>query len=936
MQAHRSERTTNRAEQQWVRALLRSTLVCAGVLLGSAVLIWLAANWQQWPYAQRIALVTAAFTAPLLIAVRWGQRHPKDWAKPYSLSSALLVLAALMLGALLALLGQLYHSGADSWRLFAWWAVLLLPWALGVQSIPIILLTWFLTNVSVGLLIVTSFYFSAQFVLNLGLALCNLLCFALFFGLRRWVSRLARVMMPLSFSVFVFSWALAVVEFAHQRAPQQIMAGPWILGLAVLLVMARLLNRQRQYLLAWLAYTAAGLLLVLHLSVTVLPQMGLGLYGLLLVPLAALFLFAQMRRMGQRQLAKKLHSATDKDSATEQIRTPLQGRAVKQGAVSQGGFAAALTQKARFSWSFGWLRMLLVVVAAVFWVSFLSVWGQLPVPVFAWFLFALSLLLGLGQPWQKNRWWADLWLITWAGALISITVVWSRGQMAPLGFVLVFLSALLWYGWAQALLVRSITAAWLLFVVLAWPWIAPQAPMWHFQAPVLDVRLAFLLAWVFLLTGLYQWSGPRRRWQLVPLLVGSWLWLFVLALLSWWVATNWAQTGFRLPLFSSVSAFVLVGSLWLMLSGVLATRALLLVAFTALCLAFVWWPNPWLVLCFTGLLYSVYRANQVGVAGFAALFLMMLFGWYDAQYLSLLEKVGRLLISAGLVGSMGMALDYALPKDPRRQRLAATLLHKEPRAVAVSSATAESTPEALPTKPRAGRGVQGLALLLGALAVYGSSAWHIYNQERTLRQGVSFELALLPTDPHALVRADSMSLRFSLSQMIRLLQHQHPDRSWPHLQLRVWVMPRQKHGAQLYALSLQGQDYLVQRAGRSLYAHGPEPMPAVFSFASSTSANSMPPAAPPQWRAPRDPHPQFNLIPITQTEVLERAIPITMRKKMGEWTPDGVNIWYFAQGQGLPFVRARWGRFKANGRGGVVLQELLNARQQPIEEEQPD
>ena len=47
---------------------------------------------------------------------------------------ALLVLAGLFLGALLALLGQIYQTGADTWELFAWWALLLLPWALAGAS----------------------------------------------------------------------------------------------------------------------------------------------------------------------------------------------------------------------------------------------------------------------------------------------------------------------------------------------------------------------------------------------------------------------------------------------------------------------------------------------------------------------------------------------------------------------------------------------------------------------------------------------------------------------------------------------------------------------------------------------------------------------------------------------------------------------------------
>src|SRR5690625_1611275 len=87
MQAHRSECTTTRAEQYRAQFLLRSTLMCAGVLVGSAVIMWVAANWSLWSHTKRIVLVTVAFTVPLLFAGRQGRYHPKDWAKPWSLSS---------------------------------------------------------------------------------------------------------------------------------------------------------------------------------------------------------------------------------------------------------------------------------------------------------------------------------------------------------------------------------------------------------------------------------------------------------------------------------------------------------------------------------------------------------------------------------------------------------------------------------------------------------------------------------------------------------------------------------------------------------------------------------------------------------------------------------------------------------------------------------
>lgn len=877
MQAHRSESTTTRAEQYRAQFFLRSTLVCAGVLFGSAIIMWVAANWSLWSHFKRIALVIVAFTVPLLFAGHQGRYHPKDWAKPFSLSSIALLVAALMTGALLALLGQVYHSGADSWRLFAWWAVLLLPWAVGLQSIPIILLSWFLTNVSIGLLIVTSFYFSAQYVLSGTLAAWNALWFLLLLVWRAGGNPWFWGLRALSFAVFVFSFAMAVVEYAHSQLMDSLWSWPVGVGFVLLLLLGKLMLRGRDELLGWLSFSAAGVILVFHLSFTVLPQMQKGIYALLLVPVAALWFFAQMRRSQNRSMRNN-----------RPIRnTPVSGQL----------------------WTLRGMRVLVLVVAAVFWVSFLSVWGRLPLPVLAWLLFALSMLLGVARPWRNGRWWADLWLMTWVGALITITVVWTRGEFSALGFVIVFLLAMMWYLWVRPPLVRTLTAAWLVFVCWAWPWIVPHSVLWQIDATVFDLRFALLYAWVFLLIGGYHWLDANGRRELQPLLFASGFWLVVVGLLSWWVAAGWAPLGFGVPILSSMAAFVLVATVWLSLAPLLGGWSTLAIIVGALGLAFVWWPNPWLVMAFTGVVYAGVHGQRAAMYLFLACFIFVLFRWYDATYMTLMDKVGRLLIGAGLVGILSVTVDYVLPRQKKSAQ--------QPRDVSTASLTSSASTDARdvttvnderltaqsPQRAPRMKGRQWVALCLGALAVYSSSAWYVYVQERILKEGVSFELALLPADPRSLMQGDYMALRFGLSLSLRLLQHQHPELSWPHFRLRVWVMPTKRQGARLYAVHIDGQDYLVHRIEHPLQA---------------------------QLRG-SNPHPEYQLIPITESEVLQRAIPIIMKKKFTDWTPDGVDAWFFSEGQGLAFAGARWGRFKASGNGAVVLESLLNERHQPIE-----
>jgi uncharacterized membrane protein len=66
-------------------------------------------------------------------------------------SSATLLCSTLLLGALMALFGQTYQTGADPWQLFFYWAVLMLPWALIGRFTSIWLIWLGLLNLSMGL-----------------------------------------------------------------------------------------------------------------------------------------------------------------------------------------------------------------------------------------------------------------------------------------------------------------------------------------------------------------------------------------------------------------------------------------------------------------------------------------------------------------------------------------------------------------------------------------------------------------------------------------------------------------------------------------------------------------------------------------------------------------------------------------------------------------
>ena len=131
------------AAGQW-RLFLERVLTWLGIVaLTAAVMFFVAANWDALGRFGKFALVEAAIVAALGIGV---------WRGLDSLAGrAALVAAALLAGVLLALVGQVYQTGADTFELFASWAVAILAWvAVGRQ--PALWVIWLaLVNIAIAL-----------------------------------------------------------------------------------------------------------------------------------------------------------------------------------------------------------------------------------------------------------------------------------------------------------------------------------------------------------------------------------------------------------------------------------------------------------------------------------------------------------------------------------------------------------------------------------------------------------------------------------------------------------------------------------------------------------------------------------------------------------------------------------------------------------------
>ena len=128
---------------QW-RAFLDRLLLWMGIAaLAAAMVFFVAANWDALGRFGKFALVEGAIVLALATCIWRGLDAPAGRAS--------LVAAALLTGALFALVGQVYQTGADTFELFAVWAVVIFAWVmLGCQ--PALWVIWLvLVNVAIAL-----------------------------------------------------------------------------------------------------------------------------------------------------------------------------------------------------------------------------------------------------------------------------------------------------------------------------------------------------------------------------------------------------------------------------------------------------------------------------------------------------------------------------------------------------------------------------------------------------------------------------------------------------------------------------------------------------------------------------------------------------------------------------------------------------------------
>ncbi|VFR45683.1 putative membrane protein [plant metagenome] len=729
----------------WRRPVTQLALGLAVALLGSALVCAVAANWPALPVWARLAGAQAIVVLCVLAALALGRRDGADPPRPAQVAA--LVLAGIALGALLALIGQTYQTGADTWQLFAWWAVLLVPWGLAGGAAPW-MLCLLVGNVALmfGLAELTPLAWMTVFDTPLGgmvTGACNLIALAVWEIMvmrgatrAKWGVRVlaALTLASLSFSVMisplrldllhvVFVWLLISLSFWFYRV------------------------RTDRVVLAMVA--AAFMAVSLRWAGDWLFD---GMDGLVALPIMAGLILTEAWLVTRLLLAGR-----DK--------TPARTEAAPPPSVATDGSPPWYVQ---------------VLLAGAAWLAAVML------------LVTTAFLHGLDDP--RDLLWPGL-LLTFAGAgaaRLARLPVFPR-QLA----VAVSLAGL---GMANVAIMESATAdvkAWAMCFGLAAALYAVGAERVlrllagvtmgiavvggtlaaHGHADIF-LQILFspagdvfqtslmpttLLAWGAVIAFLATQAGPAARQRWTPL---AWAWALVAQVGVWFAGgvplTGWlALWSLYTPAALAMAATVLLPVFcmaWASTPGQLRQASdaappghgwRLGACAGVLALALLWMPSPGVAFALSWLLLgqALRRPLLTGLGVLGGLAYLLRY-YYQLQ-VPLLDKSLWLALAGGVALVLYVIAAWATKAAQRR---------------AAGAAPAQQT---LPARSPAWR----LAVItLGLAAALGVANTSVWRNERILAQGQVLRLALAPVDPRSLMQGDYMALNFEVADQLRQLR----------------------------------------------------------------------------------------------------------------------------------------------------------------------
>ena len=320
--------------------------IMAAVLVGAAILVFIAANWEGIPRPGRVGALFALMAASYVGGAVLKQRNHAGFGE------GMFLIGAVTFGGAIALIGQMYHMTGDETQAALTWCVGTIIAALGLRS-PVltvasvlIAVAWFLMReldyssferqhthgfLLVGALIWAVSYWTGSraarhllllslvlyawtiaisgdwaAAIGLILAVVSALVFLVAYWAPDWVERFAKLGGPYpAHSLIGFVSGLTLVQMQVYDS-----FGPMLLTtlLAFAGIVAALVMRGKESrLMRWLAYAAFTVELLITYVVTVgsmIDTAGLFLFSGLALALVAFFIIRVERRLAQPPLAQ--------------------------------------------------------------------------------------------------------------------------------------------------------------------------------------------------------------------------------------------------------------------------------------------------------------------------------------------------------------------------------------------------------------------------------------------------------------------------------------------------------------------------------------------------------------------------------------------------------------------------------------------------------
>ena len=195
------------SKRSWLVFFDKAMLIIGAIALVLSLVFFIAYNWINMGKMGKFALVEGALVVIIALYVALSFRRRFQLIR-----QLLLLIASVITGSLLALFGQVYQTGADTWQLFFGWAILIIPWVI-IARFPALWLLW-LGLINTGLVLyfgVMDFAFASYFyegVLQIGvLAAVN------FVALNLWLAFIDRQLPSVTRSRFKseLNWSAYVV-----------------------------------------------------------------------------------------------------------------------------------------------------------------------------------------------------------------------------------------------------------------------------------------------------------------------------------------------------------------------------------------------------------------------------------------------------------------------------------------------------------------------------------------------------------------------------------------------------------------------------------------------------------------------------------------------------------------------------------------------------